>query len=268
MLLHIQFASYLKLGRVGTPPALDIITSNGKFNWQNTDTVQSVANKLAGLADPGDASKLVMAGDTQASRVIQSYTDSGGKKINVNGIAALWRGFKEFNTQTVDYVKNLPDGDAKTNAKRMLDFSENTLLKATYDLRSASSQQKLYDEMSKKFSTGKFDEVYKYTDSEGKTKYYDPIKWNAPKTTIWGKQFQRIDLQATINDNPQMLLNNDDLLNKVKAHKAIFDTDGKPPGTGKGLLNWDPRFPTSNSNHQFIIDEQRKIGQAYLGACK
>lgn len=230
--------------------------------------MQSVANKLAGVADPGDASRLVMAGDIQASRVISSYTDSGGKKINVNGIAALWRGFTEFNTQTVKYVNGLPDGDAKTNAKSMLDFSENTLLKAANTLRSASTQQKLYDEMSKKFSTGKFDEVYKYTDADGKTKYYDPIKWNAPKTTIWGKQFQQINLQATINDNPQMRLNNDDLLNKVKAHKALFDKDGDPPGTGKGLLNWDPRFPTSNANHQFIIDAQGRVGKAYVGSCK
>ncbi|KAM7184574.1 hypothetical protein V8F33_012910 [Rhypophila sp. PSN 637] len=190
---------------------------------------------MAGLKDPSDSrgERLYMAGDVPASRV----------DAKSNGITGLFRRFEEFDRLVAADIAKMPDGADKTNAKASLDGSNN-VLKAANDLRIATRNQKLHDELMKKFSpTGKLDKIYEY-EKDGKTLRFDPV--HAKK-------------------NPQM---NDPILEKrIKDHINLFISDGSN-GKGAGLINYDPRYLGTNQRHQRIITIQQTVGKAYGKNCK
>lgn len=208
------------------------------------------------MKDPARPSQLYMAGDLSAGRV----------NPNVNGFTGLYTSFENFDKQVAADIDKMSAGADKTTAKTMLDVSNNNILKAAFDLRSATRFEKLHDELTKKFSpSGKNDKVYEYTDQDGNTKRFDPVQWVVEKKTLWGRSFNSINLQKSAEKNPQM---NDPILKqRIQDHIKLFNSDGED-GKGKGLMVYDPRYAGTNGRHQNVIDKQNKVGSAYQKNCK
>jgi hypothetical protein len=136
-----------------------------------------------------------MAGNVSPKRVLPN--------LGINGITGLYDKLQEFDKLVAIDIAKMPDGDAKSTAKAMLDASNERILPAATELRTATREQKLYEEMVKKFSpTGKFDKVYEY-EKDGKTLRFDPIQWVVQKTNLWGRDFQYINVGETRKNNKQ-----------------------------------------------------------------
>jgi hypothetical protein len=252
--------SWVKRGTITGAP--EIIELNGKFDWTNPAEVQRVTTKMSTMTvignGPSRPTELYMAGDFPARAVNPQST----------GFTNLYQRMIEFDKQVSADIDKMAAGDAKTAARRMLDISNNNILKACRDLRDFTRKEKLQEEMTKKFSTGKFDKVYEYYDEvEKKTKYFAPIDWKFSTPTIWGRTYKILNRKASEDANPQML--DKRLKDKLDAHVDLFNNDGE--GTdkkGRGLLTYDVKYAGTNGRHQNIIDVQNRVGAAYQKNCK
>lgn len=213
---------------------------------------------MATMADPTDPSgqRLLMADDIKAARV----------NPLANGFNNLFERFKDFDKYLSTGIANMPNGDAKTNAQNLLDTSNKNVLKAATDLRTAARQQKVYDEITRKFSpTGNLDKIYEYTKPDGTLGRWDPVQWSVEKVNLWGGDSQKINVHDSIAKNPQ--LREPDLLKKFADHMTLFNRDGED-GKGKGLIsNYNPRYAGTNGRHQNIVHIQKEVWAAY-GICK
>ncbi|KAH8879283.1 hypothetical protein GQ53DRAFT_854992 [Thozetella sp. PMI_491] len=244
-----KFVSYLKRGVTTNAP--EIIEGIAKFDWTDKAKVQTVVTKMATMPDPAQPSKLYMAGDFAVFRVNNGY----------NGFKALFENFlADFDKEVTDFINGMTDATKKATATDMLTKS-NTILGYAKELRGATMDQKLYEELIKKFSpTGQNDLVYQYQDESGATKRWDPIKWVPDDKTLWGRKYTKIDLQSSRYANPQML---DPILKqRIKDHVSLFEKDGTN-GRGAGLINYDPQYPGTNGRHKTIVNAQKKLYDAF-----
>ncbi|KAM7198760.1 hypothetical protein V8F20_006075 [Naviculisporaceae sp. PSN 640] len=244
-----EFVSYIKFGRIRGGP--EIIEENAKFNWQDKNEVLRTVTKMAGLKTGG---QLYMSGNVAISRVLPPQK-------SVNG---LYQKLQEFDTLVKNEIDAMSAGDAKNQARAMHLDSTNKLLAAVIQLRKATRDALIYQELIAKFSpTGKFDKVYEYQDPDGKTQRFAPIQWVANEVTLWGRTYKQYNEEKTAEKSPQ--LRDPVLYKRVTDHIELWEKDGSK-GKGEGLIYYNPTRSGTNKSHAHIIKLQQTTSARFRGA--